>query len=92
MGAGILIPFCILSFLALIILVVWMRNGSGNKSIRANIASILILSIIASWISLFSFGGMHRLGQWGMIVGILLSILSFFVPLIYNKVQKKNYT
>jgi hypothetical protein len=91
MSAG--VPLFIFSALATLILVVWSRSGAGAKSNRIKIAVITLAILVASWVALLSFGVFHPVGSWGMSIGFIVSIASFFVPVVYNnKVHRDENT
>lgn len=90
MSAG--TPLFILSALATLILVVWSRGGTGEKSSRIVIAVINFAILVASWVALLSFGVFHPVGSWGMSIGFIVSIASLFVPVVYNKVCSNENT
>lgn len=90
MSAG--FPLFVFSVLAAIILVVWLRNGIGSKSIRVKVTSVFLLLMSASWLTLLSFGVFHPVGSWGMGVGFVVSIAAFFVPIVYNRMSRNEKT
>lgn len=90
MSAG--VPLLVLSILATVILIVWVRSGAGNRSSRNKLAVITIGLLVASWVTLLSFGVFHPIGSWGMAFGFIVSIAAFFVPMIYNKIHKNEHT
>lgn len=90
MSAG--LPLFILSTLATIILVVWLRCGAGRKIHRAWIAASLLVTLVVSWVTLLSYGAFHPVGSWGMAVGFVVSIVTFIVPMVYNKAQSNEHT
>lgn len=79
MSAG--LPLLILSFLSTIILVVWSRNGSGQRNFRVLATATIVLSLVASWATLLAFGVFHPVGSWGMALGFIISIGAFLCPL-----------
>lgn len=85
-------PLLVLSILAAAILLIWMRNGAGNRSSRNKVAGITIALLAASWVALLSFGVFHPIGSWGMAFGFIVSIAAFFVPMVYNKVHSNEHT
>ena len=90
MSAG--LPLLILSFLSTIILVVWSRNGSGQRNFRVIATVAIILSLLASWAALLSFGVFHPLGSWGMALGFIISIGTFFVPIVHSRFGQNENT
>lgn len=86
MSAG--LPLFILSALAVIIIVIWLRYGAGEKNSRVKVASVVLIALAASWLAILSFGVFHPIGSWSMGIGFLVSIAAFFVPAVYNKFQK----
>lgn len=90
MSAG--LPLLILSFLSVIILVVWARNGSGQRNFRVNATVIITLSLVASWVVLLSFGVFHPAGSWGMGLGFIISIGAFFVPIVHRRLSRNENT
>ena len=83
MSAG--LPLFILSCLAILILVVWARNGKGVRKIRMYAASTIAFSLLSCWVVLLSVGVFHPVGAYGMALGFIISICCFFVPAIGNK-------
>ena len=71
---------------------VWLRNGSGEKSNRFKIAGVVLIALATSWVALLSFGVFHPIGSWGMGIGFAISIVAFFVPVVYNKLQSNEHT
>lgn len=86
MSAG--LPLFILSCLAILILVVWARNGKGKRKIRIYAASIILFSLFLCWVALLSVGVFHPVGAYGMAVGFIISICSFFIPAVGNKLNR----
>ena len=86
MGAG--LPLFILSCLAILILVVWARNGKGKRKIRIYAASIILSALFSYWVALLSVGVFHPVGTYGMALGFVVSICSFFVPAVGNKISR----
>jgi hypothetical protein len=86
------LPLLILSVLATIILVTWLRGGAGSWSIRAKISGVVLSLLVASWLALLSFGVFHPIGSWGMGAGFIISIAAFFVPTVYNKLHSNGHT
>jgi O-antigen/teichoic acid export membrane protein len=90
MSAG--LPLLILSFLSTIILVVWSRNGSGHRNFRVIATATIILSLVASWAALLTFGVFHPVGSWGIALGFIISIGAFFVPIVHNRFGRNDNT
>ena len=90
MGAG--LPLLILSVLATIILVVWLRSGAGDKVHRIKLVGVVLIILASSWVALLSFGVFHPIGSWGMGVGFITSMVAFFVPMVYNKLRSNEHT
>ncbi|KPZ67637.1 hypothetical protein AN944_03979 [Shewanella sp. P1-14-1] len=90
MSAG--LPLLILSVLSTIILVVWLRNGAGDKTHRITAVGVLLVILALSWVALHSFGVFHPIGAWGMVVGFTASIAAFFVPVVYSKWCRNEHT
>ncbi|WP_461535169.1 hypothetical protein [Spongorhabdus nitratireducens] len=90
MSAG--FPLLILNLLSTIILVVWSRNGSGKRDFRVIATAIIVLSLFASWTALLTFGVFHPVGSWGMGLGFIISVGSFFVPIVHNKLGRNENT
>ena len=90
MSAG--LPLLILSLLSVIILVVWSRHGSGQRNFRVTATTIIILSLVASWAALLTFGVFHPVGSWGMALGFVISIGAFFVPIVPNRLNRNENT
>ena len=90
MSAG--LPLLVLSILSIIILVVWSRNGSGQRNTRIIVTAIIILSLVVSWSTLLAIGVFHTVGSWGMGLGFIISIGAFFVPIIHNKLGRNDNT
>ena len=83
MSAG--LPLLIFSILGTTILVVWVRNGSGDKAHRIRFTCVVIFLLVSSWLALLSFGVFHPVGLCAMAVGFVVSIAAFFIPMVYNK-------
>ena len=90
MGAG--LPLLILSVLATIILVVWLRSGAGDKVHRIKLVGVVLIILASSWVALLSFGVFHPIGSWGIGVGFITSMAAFFVPMVYNKLRSNEHT
>jgi hypothetical protein len=90
MSAG--LPLLMLSALSALILVVWLRNGAGDKTHRIMAVGVLLVILLVSWVALLSFGVFHPIGSWGMGVGFIASIFALFVPMLYNKLCSNENT
>lgn len=73
------------SLMATLIMVTWMRKGAGRKKTRIQVGVPVLIAIISSWLFILSFGGLHPLGNLGLTIGLLVSVLAFFIPIFYDK-------
>jgi hypothetical protein len=69
------------------ILLVWSRNGSGQRNVRFILSATIVLLLVASWSALLSFGVFHPIGSWGMGLGFIVSIAAFLLPIVYNRLR-----
>ena len=83
MSAG--LPLIIVNILSIFIITLWVFNGSGGLKTRAIIGIVFLISLLVCWYFVVTFGVFHDFGSLAMSLAFLVSIVSFFIPVVSNK-------
>lgn len=79
------IPFVILTLISTPILFLWAINGVGKNIVRYIVATVMIGTLVVSWVLVVSFGAFNYAGQLGLAIGFLVAITAFFVPTLHKR-------
>jgi len=90
MAAG--FPLIIITALALVILIAWMFGGSGNKSGRYILGTLILGGLGTCWYILIINSAVTEVGEIAMGLAFLIAIAVFFLPSVWkwNVERRKN--
>ena len=95
MGVGLGLIFVLLSIIAFSLMLIWIGCGPGNKVIRTRIGLSIIAILESCWLAFFYYGISYgsELGGWAVLIGLVTSILTLFVPTVYKvAIDRENGT
>jgi len=79
----------VISIAALIVMVIWIFKGVGNRRTRIVLTAAFLLLQVYSWIMLVVFGAAHQIGLWAAGLCLITAILAFCIPAIHKKLNQK---